>query len=355
MLGRAVRTLSRTPSSRPSTNPRSSTSTSPRFAARTSSVESASYPSRRNPRAVTSASRLSSSITSTCTRGCPESSASVSRAKASSTSSSRRSTGGVVPSASASSSSAFSLASVDRSRCRGCDRSALGEPVSDSTYGLDPAWFAKSSANLVHRLLNAVLEPRVRAAPGPFQQLRPRDHLAGPFRQDVERRQRPALELEGSAVECGLHLRHVQPQPTAHGNAPGRRPPVSQHAAYPCQQALPVCALGDVVRGPAFDPDDLITGRGSRPGQDDDRECKSLGAGAQLIQHLGCVHVRHLVVEQHQVRSSRSHRREGLATTERYVNCVAGTPQQLCCDFGCARFVVDNEQPGGRAHPRLRS
>src|SRR5581483_10726686 len=116
-------------------------------------------------------------------------SAALRKPSASSTSSSRRATGGTASSDSASSSSPLSLARVERRRCIACARSALrDEPVPDPTNRLDPAWLAQRPPHLVHRLLDAVLEPGVRGAPGPLQQLGSAHPLSRPFRQQVQRR-----------------------------------------------------------------------------------------------------------------------------------------------------------------------
>src|SRR5207249_698395 len=76
------------------------------------------------------------------------------------------STGGGAPSALASSSSARALASVDLRRCSADANSVLvDEPVSNPTDRLDPTRLAQLAPDLVHRLLHAVLEAGIGAAP----------------------------------------------------------------------------------------------------------------------------------------------------------------------------------------------
>src|SRR5712691_12323913 len=102
---------------------------------------------------------------------------------------------GAVASISASSSSAFSRASVDRSRCSAAGSSGLGdEPISDATYGFDPAGFLEGAAQLVCSLLDAVLETLESAAPYAFEKLGERDHLALARRQHLQHQPRPPLE-----------------------------------------------------------------------------------------------------------------------------------------------------------------
>src|SRR6266699_1909648 len=216
-IGRAARTAASTSLPAPSRIPRSTTGTAPPNELGSLAEESASKPRRRKPRAVISARRSSSSTTSTRTVGCSASSASLRCANASSMSSSSLSTGGVVPSASAISSSAFNRASVERRRCRAAGRSGLrDEPVSDPTYRLDPARLAQRTPHLMHRLLHAVLESRVVRAPRALEQLVARHDLAGLLGQDLQRGERPSLEAQLAAVQGGGHAREVDAQASSH-------------------------------------------------------------------------------------------------------------------------------------------
>src|SRR5207247_2394545 len=162
------------------------------------------------PRAVSSPNRSSSSSTSTLTMAKAAVSTASRRSRASPRSPNSLSTGGAAPSASASSSSARARASVDRSRCRAPASSVLDdEPVSNPTDRLDPPRFAQLAADLVHRLLNAVLKARIRAAPHALQQLRPRHHLAGPIGQQLEHQQGPAFELQLPVTQTRLTANRV--------------------------------------------------------------------------------------------------------------------------------------------------
>src|SRR6266576_3904467 len=166
---------------------------------------------------MSSASRSSSSSTSTWTMAKAAVSTAPRRSSASPRSPSSLSTGGASPSASASSSSARARASVDRRRCSAPASSVLDdEPVSDPTDRLDPPRLAQLPADLVHRLLHAVLKARIRAAPHPLQQLGPRHHLAGPVGQQLEHQQRPAFELQVPVTQTRLAPSRVDVQAPAH-------------------------------------------------------------------------------------------------------------------------------------------
>src|SRR3989442_998854 len=165
-IGRAARTAASTSLPALSRIPRSTTGTAPPNELGSLAEESASKPRRRKPRAVISARRSSSSTTNTRTVGCSASSASLRCANASSMSSSSLSTGGVVPSASAISSSAFNRASVERRRGRAAGRSGLrDEPVSDPPYRLHPAPLPHPPPHPLHPLLDALLQPPLLPAP----------------------------------------------------------------------------------------------------------------------------------------------------------------------------------------------
>src|SRR5438105_3072166 len=132
---------------------------------------------------------------------CPTASCASSRSSASRRSESKRATGGTDPSLSATSSSARRRASVDRSRCKAAASSVsrLGlddEPIADSPDGLDPAGLAKLAADLVHRLLKAVLEALIRAPPDHLEQLGARDHVSGAVGQELEHQEGAALQLQ---------------------------------------------------------------------------------------------------------------------------------------------------------------
>src|SRR5713226_9728608 len=127
---------------------------------------------------------------------------------------------GAVPTISASSSSAFSRASVDRSRCSAAGSSGLGdEPIADATHGFDPARFLEGAAQLICGLLDAVLETLEGAAPDAFEQLSARDRLTLSRRQQLQHQQRPSLDLQFCRGEKGLAFRRIDSQPTPDQNA----------------------------------------------------------------------------------------------------------------------------------------
>src|SRR6202521_6083585 len=109
------------------------------------------------------------------------------------------------PSASASSSSAFSLARVERSRCSAAASSGLrDEPVADSTNRFDPARLLQGATELMHSLLDTVLEPGVARPPNPLEQLRATDHLTRPPGHQLQHGERPSFELQGTLTDRRL-------------------------------------------------------------------------------------------------------------------------------------------------------
>src|SRR5438445_8667103 len=158
-----------------------------------------------------------------------------------------RSGGGATPSAIASSSSAFSRASVDRKRCSAAASSGLGdEPIPDATNGFDPTGFLERAAQLVCGLLDAVLETLVAVAPHMLEQLSAGDHLALTRREHLEHQQWPAFELQGLRFQKRLAPRCIDSQATSHQDSL-RRSALAQRPANPGQKDLAVRSLGDVV------------------------------------------------------------------------------------------------------------
>src|SRR6266849_9316282 len=296
-IGLLARTSRRAAPSRPSSRLRSKTRISCPRRARSVLLESASKPIRRRPRAVISASRASSSTTRTEPRRWLASSTAARSDRASRTSSNRRSIGGATPSTIASSSSAFSRASVDRKRCSAAASSGLGdEPVPDATYGFDPTGFLQRAAKLVRSLLDAVLEALEIVAPHVLEQVSSRHHIAIVRREQLEHQHRPPLELQRLRFEKGKTLRGVNSQTTPHHDpiAPGA---LTQRAANTRQQHLTISSLDDVVGRSALDSDHLVARRMPCASEDDDGKRDAIGARTQLIQDFGRLHVGHLVVE----------------------------------------------------------
>src|ERR1700704_2574384 len=191
-------------------------------------------------------------------------------ASASLRSPSRRSGCAAAPSAPASSSSAFILASVERRRCSAAASSGLGdELVADSTNGLDPARLLQGAADLMNRLLNAVLEPAVGRSPNSLEQLRATHHLTRPAGKQLQHQKGPAFELQGAFAKPCLATRKIDPQAPA-DNDSSLSGPLPERSSDACQQHLPVGALDDVVGRAALDADDLVRGRVARAGEDDD-------------------------------------------------------------------------------------
>src|ERR1700693_5224476 len=126
---------------------------------------------------------------------------------------SRRAGVAAAPSASASSSSAFNLASLERSWCSAAASSGLrDEPVADSTNRFDPARLIERATELVHRLLDTVLESLVARPPHPLQQLRATDHLPRPPGQQLQHLQWPAFQLQRPLAKRRLPTRQVNAQ-----------------------------------------------------------------------------------------------------------------------------------------------
>src|SRR6202165_110365 len=261
-------------------------------------------------------------------------------AKASSSPESTLSTGGVVPSTSESSSSALIRASVERSRCSAAATSRLGdEPVADSTYRLDPAWLFQSPADFVHRLLDAVLKPGIAAAPHAFENLGASYHFSRAAGEHLQHQQGPALELQRPLTEPGLPSGGIDPQSPSHQDTIGV-PPLPQRSAHPRQEHLPVSALDDVIRSAALDSYHLVACRVPRPGEDDHGEVDSVAAGPELVEHLRSLHVRHLVVEQHQVRRADPDARQRFGPADGEVPQAPRPPKQLGSELGRARLWV---------------
>src|SRR6267378_5593435 len=119
----------------------------------------------------------------------------------------------------ASSSSAFTRARVERSRCSAAGSSGLrDESVPDPTYGFDPTRFFQAAAKLVGSLLEAVLEPLEGAPPHMLEKLSPCNHLALVRSQKLQHQQRPSLQLYRSRSEKRLSLRGVDLQSAADHN-----------------------------------------------------------------------------------------------------------------------------------------
>src|ERR1700686_2948859 len=123
---------------------------------------------------------------------------------------SRRPGVAAAPSASASSNSAFNLASVERSRCSAAASSGLrAEPVADFQDRFDPGRLLEDAPELMHGLLDAVLEPGVARPPDLLEQLRAGDHLTGAPGQQLQHQEWPAFYLDGTIAEPGLSPRQV--------------------------------------------------------------------------------------------------------------------------------------------------
>src|SRR5207245_3642960 len=171
-----------------------------------------------------------------------------------------RSGGGATPSTTASSSSAFSRASVDRSRCSAAASSGLGdEPIPDATYGFDPTRFLQGATQLIRRLFDAVLESLEIVAPHMLEELGTRHHITVARRKQLQHQQRPALKLESLRFEKGLTLRRIDSQTTAHQD-PVARPALTQRSAHMRQENLAIRSLHDVIGRSSLDPDYLVAG-----------------------------------------------------------------------------------------------
>src|SRR5258708_21810856 len=216
---------------------------------------------RRKPRAVSSPKRPSPSNTKTRPTLSATASTALSNSSASLKSPRSRGIGGVSPPVSASSSSALRRASVERSRCRAAASSGSGdEPVSRATNCLDPARLSHLAPDLVDRLLDAVLEAPIRAAPHAFQQLRTGDHLARPTGKQLEHQQGTPLQLQKAIPQPRLAPRGINLEPAANHRASGRRV-LPECSAYTREQHLAVGAFGDVVRRAPLDAKNLIARR----------------------------------------------------------------------------------------------
>ena len=193
------------------------------------------------------------------------------------------------------------------------------------------------------RLLDTVLEAGIAAAPHALKNFRSRHHLSRPAGEHLKHPQRPPLELQCTLAEPGLPTGDIDTQAASHHN-PIRGPSISQRSANPSQQHLAVSTFHDVVGRPMLDTDHLVAGSVPNPGKDDDGKIDSIALGPQLIEHLGRIHVRHLVIEQHQIRRADSDSRQGLDAADSNLHQVAGTSQQLGRDLSRARLVVHDKQ-----------
>ena len=131
-----------------------------------------------------------------------------------------------------------------------------------------------------------------------------------------------------------------------------RRRPLPQSAVHTRKHDLPVRALDDVVGRASLEPEDLVARRMSRAGQDDHRERDARAARAQCVQHLGRLHVGHVVVQQHQVWRGRADSLQRLGPTCGNFDRVARTAQKFRGQLSCPRLVVNHQQLGGH---RLQS
>src|SRR5207302_10876001 len=98
------------------------------------------------------------------------------------------------------------------------------EPVTDPTDRFDPIRLAHLPADLVHRLLHAVLKTLVRGAPHLVQQLRAIHHLARAIREQLQHQQWSALELQGAIAQASLAPRRIDMQTALRDRAWRRRP-----------------------------------------------------------------------------------------------------------------------------------
>src|SRR5207253_6586244 len=160
------------------------------------------------------------------------------------------------------------------------------EPVTDATDRLDPARFSELTANLMDRLLEAVLKTRVGAAPHSVQDLGAGHHLGAVAREQLKHQERTAFELQRSIAKARLTLRGVDVQTAAY-HRPRRRRSLAQRTTDRRQHHLSVSPFDDVVGGAALESDDLVSRRMPRAGQDDHRKRNALRSRSQRVEHLG--------------------------------------------------------------------
>ena len=167
---------------------------------------------------------------------------------------------------------------------------------------------------------------------------KPKEFAASPFRA----LKGAALELQGTVAERCPAMREVDSQPPAHDHPRFRRV-LAQRSSHSRQQYLAVGALDNVVGRAVLDADDLVGRRVASTGQDDDRECNSIGPKTKRVEDFGSFHVRHLVVQQHQIRRAQPNPLQRFSAAVGYVDCVTGAPQQLRRQLRGAWLVVNDK------------
>jgi len=123
----------------------------------------------------------------------------------------------------------------------------------------------------------------------------------------------------------------------------------AQQRAHPREQLGLVDGLGEKIVGTRFQTLNALLVRIERRDQDH-RQCRGRGIGAQLLANLVAAHPRHHDVQEHQIRMPVGHFREPFLARARCLDGIAAHLEQVVQELHVHRRVIDHEDPRRVAH-----